>query len=49
MSWIMLPGVMFGGSLLLRRLTAGDPDPFRATWIRTFHGHGGVLIMMSIL
>jgi len=49
MSWLMLPGVMFGGSLLLRRLTLGDPDPFQATWIRAFHAHGGVLIMMSIL
>ena len=49
MSWIMLPGVMVGGSLLLRRLTIGDPDPFQATWIRAFHAHGGVLIMMSIL
>jgi hypothetical protein len=28
MSWIMLPGVMFGGGLLLRRLTGRDPDPF---------------------
>jgi hypothetical protein len=27
----------------------GDPDPFQATWIRAFHAHGGVLIMMSIL
>jgi hypothetical protein len=34
MSWIMLPGVMVGGSLLLRRLTVGDPDPFQPTWIR---------------
>jgi drug/metabolite transporter superfamily protein YnfA len=49
MSWIMLPGVMIGGSLLLRRLTVGDSDPFLATWIRAFHAHGGVLIMMSIL
>jgi drug/metabolite transporter superfamily protein YnfA len=49
MSWLMLPGVMFGGSLLLGRLTTGDPDPFQATWIRAFHAHGGVLIMMSIL
>lgn len=49
MSWIMLPGVMFGGSLLLRRLTIGEPDPFQATWIRAFHAHGGVLIMLSIL
>jgi drug/metabolite transporter superfamily protein YnfA len=49
MSWIMLLGVMFGGGLLLRRLTVGDPDAFQATWIRAFHAHGGVLIMMSIL
>ena len=48
-SWMMLPGVMGGGSLLLRRLTVGDPDPFQATWIRAFHAHGGVLIMMSLL
>jgi drug/metabolite transporter superfamily protein YnfA len=49
MSWIMLPGVMVGGGVLLSRLTTGDADPFRATWIRAFHAHGGVLIMMSIL
>jgi drug/metabolite transporter superfamily protein YnfA len=49
MSWIMLPGVMFGGSLLLRRTIAGDSDPFLALWLRAFHAHGGVLIMMSIL
>lgn len=49
MSWIMLPGVMVGGSLLLRRVTLGDATPFQATWIRAFHAHGGVLIMMSIL
>jgi drug/metabolite transporter superfamily protein YnfA len=49
MSWIMLPGVMLGGSLLLRRLTVGDPDPFQDTWIRAFHAHGGVLIVMSLL
>lgn len=49
MSWVMLPGVMVGGSLLLRRLTSGDPDPFQATWIRAFHAHGGVLILLSIL
>lgn len=48
MSWIMLLGVMFGGNLLLRRLIGGDPNPFQETWIRAFHGHGGVLIMMSI-
>lgn len=49
MSWIMVPGVMVGGSLLLRRLTVGEPDPFQAAWLRAFHAHGGVLIMMSIL
>jgi drug/metabolite transporter superfamily protein YnfA len=49
MSWIMLPGAMVGGSLLLRRLTFGDATPFQATWIRAFHAHGGVLILMSIL
>jgi drug/metabolite transporter superfamily protein YnfA len=49
MSWVMLPGVMFGGNLLLRRLTTGDLDPFQATWIRAFHAHAGVLIVMSIL
>jgi len=49
MSWIMLPGVMVGGSLLLRRLVTGDPTPFQATWIRAFHAHGGVLILMSLL
>jgi drug/metabolite transporter superfamily protein YnfA len=49
MSWIMLPGAMLGGSLLLRRLTLGDATPFQATWIRAFHAHGGVLILMSIL
>src|SRR5262245_40975547 len=48
-SWIMLPGAMLGGSLLLRRLTLGDATPFQATWIRAFHAHGGVLILMSIL
>jgi drug/metabolite transporter superfamily protein YnfA len=49
MSWITLPGVMVGGSILLRRLTVTDMDPFRATWIRAFHAHGGVLIMLSLL
>jgi hypothetical protein len=49
MSWIMLPGVMGGGGLLLKRLTTGDADPFRAAWLTAFHAHGGVLIMMSIL
>jgi drug/metabolite transporter superfamily protein YnfA len=49
MSWIMLPAVMIGGSLLLRRLTLGEVTPFQETWIRAFHAHGGVLIMMSLL
>lgn len=40
---------MGGGSLLLRRLTVGDPTPFQVTWIRAFHAHGGVLIIMSLL
>jgi hypothetical protein len=39
MSWIMLPRVMVGGTLLLRRLTTSDGDPFRATRIRGFHAH----------
>ena len=49
MSWIMLPVVMVGGSLLLRRLIVGDATAFQSTWIRAFHAHGGVLILMSIL
>jgi drug/metabolite transporter superfamily protein YnfA len=49
LSWILLPAVMGGGSLLLRRLTVGDPTPFQVTWIRAFHAHGGVLIIMSLL
>jgi drug/metabolite transporter superfamily protein YnfA len=48
-SWIALPAVMVGGSLLLRRLSAGDPTPFQMTWLRAFHAHGGVLFMMSLL
>lgn len=49
LSWIALPAVMGGGSLLLRRLTVGDPTPFQVTWLRAFHAHGAVLLMMSIL
>jgi drug/metabolite transporter superfamily protein YnfA len=49
LSWIVLPGVMVGGTLLLRRLTAGEATPFQATWIRAFHAHGGVLTLMSML
>lgn len=48
-SWIALPAVMVGGSLLLRRLSAGDPTPFQMTWLRAFHAHGGVLFLMSLL
>jgi hypothetical protein len=49
LSWIALPAVMVGGSLLLRRLSAGDPTPFQMTWLRAFHAHGGVLFLMSLL
>jgi len=35
-SWIALPAVMIGGSLLLRRLSAGDQTPFQMTWLRAF-------------
>lgn len=48
-SWIALPAVMVGGSLLLRRLSAGDLTPFQMTWLRAFHAHGGVLFLMSLL
>lgn len=36
----LLPAVMIGGSLLLRRLTLGEATPFQATWIRALHAHG---------
>lgn len=49
LSWVLLPAVMAGGGLLLGRLALGDVTPFQATWIRAFHAHGGVLIMMSML
>lgn len=49
LSWIALPAVMLGGSFLLRRLSVGDPTPFQVTWLRAFHGHGGVLFLMSLL
>ena len=48
-SWLLLPAVMGGGGLLLRRLTVGNPDPFALTWIRAFHAHGAVLIILSIV
>jgi hypothetical protein len=39
---------MAGGSLLLR-LSVGEPIPFRATWLRAGHAHGGALLMLSLL
>lgn len=49
LAWLALPGVMVGGGLLLGRLTLGNPTPFQLTWIRAFHAHGGVLLLMSLL
>lgn len=49
LSWTVLPLAMFGGALLLRRLSLGDATPFQATWLRAGHAHGGVLIVMSLL
>jgi len=49
MSWIALPGVMVGGSLLLQRVSLGDISSFQLTWLRAFHAHGGVLFLMSLL
>jgi hypothetical protein len=40
MSWIMLPGVMVGGGLLLNRLTVGNP-------VVTLSG--GVLIVVALI
>jgi len=42
---------MLGGAFLLRRvLTIGDQNAaFQATWLRAFHAHGTVLILMSLL
>jgi drug/metabolite transporter superfamily protein YnfA len=48
-SWIAFPGVMLGGTLLLRRVTLGDPSEFQVTWLRAFHAHGGVLFVLSLL
>lgn len=48
-SWVMLVGAMGGGGLLLRRASLGDPSSFDLTWIRAFHAHGGVLVLMSIV
>jgi drug/metabolite transporter superfamily protein YnfA len=49
LSWLLLPAVMAGGGLLLRRATLGDPTAFQLTWIRAFHAHGAVLILLSIV
>jgi hypothetical protein len=49
LSWIALPGVMFGGAFLMRRLSIGDPSPFQMTWLRAGHAHGGALFLMSLL
>ena len=48
-SWILLPGVMVGGTLLLRRVALGDPSAFQVTWLRAFHAHGGVLFVLSLV
>lgn len=48
-SWLALLGVMAGGALMLRRLTAGGATHEQLEWVRDGHAHGGVLILMSIL
>src|SRR5262245_14459257 len=48
-SWIAFPGVMLGGTLLLRRVALGDPSEPQVTWLRAFHAHGGVLFVLSLL
>src|SRR5262249_46921063 len=48
-SWAAFPGVMLGGTLLLRRVALGDPSQFQVTWLRAFHAHGGVLFVLSLL
>src|SRR5262249_57780322 len=48
-SWILLPGVMAGGTLLLRRVALDDPTAFQVTWLRAFHAHGGVLFVLSLV
>jgi|SRR5262249_42333682 len=48
-SWIAFPGVMLGGTLLLRRVAVGDPSEYQVPWLRAFHAHGGVLFVLSLL
>jgi hypothetical protein len=51
LSWTALPAAMFGGAFLLRRvlsLSEGESS-FQATWLRAFHAHGTVLIVMSLV
>src|SRR5262249_41458449 len=48
-SWILLPGVIAGGTLLLRRVALGDPTAYQITWLRAFHAHGGVLFVLSLI
>ena len=48
-SWAAFPGVMLGGTLLLRPVALGDPSDFQVTWLRAFHAHGGVLFVLSLL
>jgi hypothetical protein len=50
LSWTALPAAMFGGAFLLRRvLSLGEGQSYQATWLRAFHAHGTVLILMSLL
>jgi len=44
-----LPGVIAGGTLLLRRVALGDPTAYQITWLRAFHAHGGVLFVLSLV
>jgi hypothetical protein len=48
-AWILLPGVIAGGTLLLRRVALGDPTAYQITWLRAFHAHGGVLFVLSLV
>ena len=48
-SWILLPSVMVGGTLLLRQVALRDPSAFQVTWLLAFHAHGGVLFLLSLV
>jgi hypothetical protein len=48
-SWILLPGAILGGTLLLRRVALGDPIAYQIVWLRAFHAHGGVLFVLSLV